>query len=110
MESLFGSLGYVDDARRLARAQSSRGSSASRRPSPSRLKPSTARKMATPGNIDIHGAWLTKSFAVLSVDPQEGAGGNCPRPRNDRLASAMIAIATVRLACTMIGGRTLGRM
>ena len=36
--------------------QSSRGSSASRNPSPSRLNPSTARNIAMPGKIDIHGA------------------------------------------------------
>ena len=63
-----------------------------------------------PGKMDIHGAWLTKSFAVFSIEPHEGAGGNCPSPRNDRLASAMIALATVRLPCTMIGGSTFGRM
>ena len=36
-----------------------RGSSASRRPSPSRLNDSTSRKIDTPGQIAIHGAWST---------------------------------------------------
>jgi hypothetical protein len=36
-----------------------RGSSASRSPSPSRLKDSTSRKIDTPGQIAIQGAWST---------------------------------------------------
>src|SRR5438094_4235983 len=36
-----------------------RGSSASRRPSPSRLNESTRRKIESPGQIAIHGAWST---------------------------------------------------
>src|SRR6202030_4854279 len=96
-----GSTGFND-------VQSSRGSSASRNPSPSRLKPSTARKMAMPGKIDIHGAWLTKSFAVFSIDPHDGAGGNCPSPRNDRLASAGIAKGTGGIACTVDAGTPVG--
>ncbi len=36
-----------------------RGSSASRRPSPSRLNESTSRKIETPGQIAIQGAWST---------------------------------------------------
>src|SRR6266540_5542528 len=37
-----------------------RGSSASRRPSPTRLKDSTVRKIARPGHTAIHGAWVRK--------------------------------------------------
>jgi hypothetical protein len=36
-----------------------------------------------------------KFLAVLSIAPQDGSGGCWPRPRNDRLASAMIAAAMV---------------
>src|SRR5690606_38006617 len=86
--------------------QLSRGSSASRSPSPRRLKPRTTRKIAPPGKTDIHGACDMKFFAVFSIEPQEGLGGCWPRPRNDRLASAMMAVAMVIVACTMIGGRT----
>ena len=50
-----------------------------------------------------------KFLAVFSIEPQDGFGGCWPRPRNDRLASAMIAVAMVRVACTMIGGSTFGR-
>jgi hypothetical protein len=40
--------------------------------------------------------------------PQLGAGGCWPRPRNDRLASAMIAAAVASVACTISGGSTFG--
>ena len=41
--------------------------------------------------------------------PHDGAGGCWPSPRNDRLASAMIAAATVRLDWMSSGGSMLGR-
>src|SRR5206468_11552187 len=41
--------------------------------------------------------------------PHDGAGGCWPRPRNDKLASAMIAAATVRLDWISSGGIALGR-
>src|SRR5690606_2085437 len=78
--------------------QLSRGSSASRKPSPRRLKPSTTRKIAPPGKIDIQGACVMKFFAVFSIEPQDGLGGCWPRPRKERLASAMMAVATVIVA------------
>jgi hypothetical protein len=31
--------------------------------------------MASPGQTSIHGALVRKRWAVLSIDPQEGAGG-----------------------------------
>ena len=40
--------------------------------------------------------------------PQLGAGGCWPRPRKDRLASAMIASAIASVACTSTGGTMLG--
>src|SRR5690606_26548675 len=86
------------------------GSRASRRPSPSRLNPSTARKIADPGKIDIQGAWVMKFLAVFSIEPHDGWGGCRPSPRNDRLASAMMAVAMVMVACTISGGMMLGRM
>jgi len=42
--------------------------------------------------------------------PHDGAGGCWPKPRNDRLASAMIAAATVMLDWTRSGGSMFGRM
>ena len=46
-----------------------------------------------------------KFFAVLSMLPQLGAGGCWPRPRNDRLASAMIAAAIASVDCTITGAQ-----
>ena len=48
---------------------------ASRRPSPPKLKDSTVRKMASPGQIAIHGAFTRKRCAALSILPHDGAGG-----------------------------------
>src|SRR5262249_38575577 len=55
--------------------QRERGSSASRKPSPRRLKESTARKIASPGQTAIQGAVTRKRWAALSMLPHEGAGG-----------------------------------
>src|SRR6516225_9844057 len=87
-----------------------RGSRASRNPSPSRLNDSTKLKIARPGHTAIHGACERKWLAVLSMLPQLGAGGCWPRPRNDRLASAIIAAAIARVTCTTMGAAMLGRM
>src|SRR5437764_1251990 len=40
--------------------------------------------------------------------PQLGAGGCWPRPRNDRLASAITAAAMASVACTISGAVTFG--
>ncbi len=58
-----------------------RGSSRSRRPSPSRFSPSTAIAIATPGNTASRGAWNISVCASLSMRPHEGCGGCVPRPR-----------------------------
>ncbi len=97
-----------DERRSFIDAHRRRGSSASRRPSPSRLNDSTSRKIDRPGQIAIHGALSMKSFAVFSMLPQLGAGGCWPRPRNDRLASAMIAAAIASVDCTISGDATFG--
>jgi hypothetical protein len=49
-------------------------------------------------------------LAVFSIDPHDGAGGCWPRPRKDRLASAMMAVATVSVACTTSGAKMFGVM
>src|SRR5690348_2535277 len=86
------------------------GSSASRRPSPTRLSDSTTRKIASPGQIAIHGALVRKRCAAFSMLPHDGEGGCWPNPRNDNAASAMIAAATDSVACTSSAGRMLGRI
>src|ERR1700736_361867 len=86
------------------------GSSASRRPSPTRLNDSTTRKIANPGQIAIHGALVRNRCAALSMLPQDGAGGCWPKPKNDNAASAMIAAAIDSVACTNSAGMMLGRI
>src|SRR5207245_2136892 len=87
----------------------SRGSSASRRPSPKRLKPSTVTKMARPGKSDSQGvAWMNATLAFRS-HPQLGVGGCVPSPRKDSVASTMMEVAIPRVVVTMIGARQLGR-
>ena len=86
------------------------GSSASRKPSPTRLNDSTTRKIARPGHIAIHGALVRKRWAALSMLPQDGAGGYWPSPKNDSAASAMIAAAIDNVACTKSAGMIFGKM
>src|SRR2546428_6506507 len=59
----------------------SRGSRASRRPSPKRLKPSTVTKMARPGNSDSQRLSWMKATLALRSQPQLGVGGWVPSPR-----------------------------
>ena len=62
------------------RVTRSRGSSASRSPSPIRFSPSTVRIIAKPGTSAICGAMLTMVCASASMRPQEGVGGCAPSP------------------------------
>src|SRR5882724_8454782 len=102
-------MGEVKERRPLGHHRS-RGSSASRRPSPTRLNDSTTRKIARPGHSAIHGALVRKRYAELSMLPQDGAGGCWPRPRNDSAASAMIAAAIDKVACTKSAGMMFGKI
>src|SRR5258707_8288328 len=66
---------------RTGRPYLSRGSRASRRPSPKRLNPSTVTKMARPGNRESQAlAWMKVTLALRS-QPQLGVGGWVPSPR-----------------------------
>ena len=60
------------------------GSSTSRRPSPSRFRPSTVRRIVRPGKIETCGAVRRKSRALASMVPHSGVGGWAPRPRKPR--------------------------
>ena len=57
------------------------GSSASRKPSPSRLRPNTLSATATPGNTASRGARYIQFCASASIRPHEACGGCAPRPR-----------------------------
>ncbi len=59
-------------------APSMRGSSASRNPSPTKLKLATARVMTPPGSSASQGAVVRYSCALLSILPQLGVGGWMP--------------------------------
>ena len=101
-------LEVMEQLARADRRYFSRGSSASRRPSPKRLKPSTVTKIARPGNSDSQAlAWMKETLALRS-QPQLGVGGWVPRPRKDSVASTMIEVAMPSVVVTMIGARQFG--
>src|SRR5437870_6502409 len=66
----------------LSLSHLSRGSRASRSPSPSKFSASTVMKIARPGHTAIHGAVPRYACAILSMDPHDGVGGCVPSPRN----------------------------
>src|SRR5207249_798424 len=81
-------------------APRSLGSSTSRRASPSRLKPSTTMKMARPGKMPAHGAFVICPWAAaVSMPPQLGTSGGTPTPR--KLISPGTAIIASTIRCTM---------
>ena len=45
-----------------------------------------------------------------SIAPHSGVGGCAPKPRNDRDAPTMIAVATPRVDTTTSGARMFGKM
>ena len=68
------SVGAVVDADAMS-VVVSRGSRASRSPSPMKLKLVTANVIAKPGKIASHGAEARYCWALLSMLPQLGVGG-----------------------------------
>src|SRR5918996_2751911 len=84
------------------------GSRTSRRASPKKLKDSTTRKMAMPGERVSQGARSMVSKALRNMPPQVGVGGFTPTPKKLSEASSKIAEATERLACTITGAKQLG--
>lgn len=85
-----------------------RGSSASRRASPSTLNESTTAKMASPGNTAIHHASWMNPRPSASIRPHEGSGGWVPSPMNESAASARMAKARLTDVWTITGAATLG--
>src|SRR5690606_4450570 len=100
-----GGRGIGHDQLSLAR----RGSTKSRRPSPSNCRERTEKTMARPGNIISHGALFMYSRPEASIVPQVGMSVETPTPRKERLASASIAEAKTKVACTRIGEARLSR-
>ena len=72
---------------------------ASVRPSPRRLKTVTVTKIANPGMIANHHA-LKYPLAADSMLPQVTSSGRIPIPRNDKLDSNRMALATPKAIAT----------
>src|SRR5215831_9029705 len=88
-----------------------RGSSASRNESPNRLKANTARLIANPGKIAIHGADSANCTAApRSISPHAGVGSATPSPRNVSDASARIACPRYAVSMMRYGAITFGSM
>src|SRR5262249_50842561 len=93
-----------------ARTRVCLGSSASRRPSPTKL---TARMMITStaeGKAKSHHSVVAAPCPLAIRLPSETAGGWIPRPRNESADSIRIAFATVSVALTTIGPIAFGTM
>src|SRR5438093_1047514 len=84
------------------------GSSASRSPSPSKLKPSTVTMMARPGKIARCGDWRRNGTASAIITPHSGAGGCAPKPRNPNAAAVRIMPPTPSVAPTTTNEIKLG--
>src|SRR5438132_877659 len=84
------------------------GSRASRNPSPSRLKPSTVTKMATPGVVDRKLASRKNCMPKFSIEPHDASGGWMPSPRNESAASARMAFPMPSDASTINGPTAFG--
>src|SRR5437762_1923793 len=86
-------LAHSGARRHRCHAPRSRGSRTSRRASPSRFEPNTARLIAIPGKSTRWGAFCAYSAAETeSMRPHDGYGSGTPSPRNDSVASTRIAL------------------
>jgi len=80
-----------------------------RRPSPKRLKPRTASRMATPGKVITHHARRIMERALAIMAPHSAVGGSLQDEEAYPAASRMAA-PKPRLAWTMMGARQFGKM
>ena len=107
-----------DDARRRTRsprraarslAASPSGRAASRRPSPSRLKPTATITIASPGGTATHQFVSSSPWPWLTIRPHSGVGSCAPSPRNDSAAAVSMIPAASRDSCTSVGGMRVGQ-
>src|SRR5450631_245054 len=89
--------------------QTDLGSSASRRPSPSRLELSTSRKIARPGRKKKTGSEARNVTESVRMLPSVGVGAGTPTPRKDRAASALTLVGKISVPYTRIGAHRFGR-
>ena len=65
--------------------------------------------MARPGKMAIQGAVvMNRRLGPLSIAPHEGVGGWIPSPRNEREASAMMAVPKDSEPRIKTGAKILG--
>ena len=81
---------------------------ASRSPSPTRLNAVTVMKMAAPGKVTSHHAYVMYVCDCFSTSPQLAAGGGTPNPRKLRPDSVRMAPATPNVADTQTGASAFG--
>src|SRR5437879_2198014 len=96
--------------RPVIRRVETRGSRASRSPSPSKLKASVVAKRNRPGNTIIHQATVKMAPASDSILPQDGVVGGTPIPRKDSAASNRMLFGMIKVVNTRTGAATFGRM
>ena len=84
-----------------------RGSRASRRLSPRKLKAITTVRIARPGNIAIHQRSNVRAPSA-TIAPHSGEGGLAPRPRKLSPASKRMALPSSSVASTSTGPYTFG--
>src|SRR5262249_55665097 len=86
------------------------GLSASRSQSPRRLIASTRPASVAPGKMAIHHSPAKRNLLPMLIRvPSEGWVGGSPTPRNDRVASRIMASPKLIVAMTRTGPITLGR-
>src|SRR5207302_118725 len=76
-------------------------------PSPRKLDPRTAARIARPGNVATH-QYSNLVWPAAIIAPHSGAGGMAPSPMNERAAVRMIAFPISRVPFTTTGGKALG--
>ena len=81
----------VDGDDRLRHGLVAAGSSASRRPSPTKLTASAMTTITRPGNVTSHQAEKPETWPSAMSFPSAGVGGWTPKPRNESAASMRIA-------------------
>src|SRR5262245_53449559 len=87
-----------------------RTSSASRKPSPSKLNASTATLMKSAGNMSSWGCASIVLMPSLLMLPHDGVGGATPMPMNDRNASMKMTRGTSNVSVTRITPIVFGIM
>ena len=64
--------------------------------------------MASPGEIDIQGAWSMKFLAVFSIEPQDGARRLLAEAEEGQAGLGDDRLAMVSVACTISGDIMFG--